>query len=317
MLSDLLGLAVRAADLARQVPGVREAEHAVRDMERRAIHEVRGVLDWLETEPTRIVDAREHPQALGGGAGQAGEPDAQGRAVTYPRRGEGLVMAVRMLSQLLDRSLEQTRTEARHMLYVRILAELVPDEARILAALADGTSYPVIDVVARNAVGQTKGHLIRDVSSVGRAAGVALPGEAHVYVAHLRRLGLVERHGEDAAFSDRYDLLMTEESVRLAQADGRLARGLSAKPVRGTLRISPLGADLWRDCNPPEPPPVPEAGRTVLEAPPTPRGTGTQPATPHSARAASRPEQPTITDTGEIIAPGPDGRVNTGTQIGR
>ncbi|MGH3648895.1 MAG: Abi-alpha family protein, partial [Micromonosporaceae bacterium] len=169
-------------------------------------------------------------------------------------------------SALMDRSLEQTRTEARYLLYVRTLAELVPDEARILAALADGTSYPVIDVVARNAVGQAKGHLIRDVSSVGRAAGVALPGEAHSYVSHLRRLGLVERHAEDPAFTDRYDLLMTEEAVRRAQQDGRLGRGLTAKPVRGTLRISPLGADLWHDCNPPEPEPAARPDPTAAPA---------------------------------------------------
>ncbi|MGH3734932.1 MAG: Abi-alpha family protein [Micromonosporaceae bacterium] len=253
MLSDLLGFAARAADVARQVPGVREAEHVVRDVERRAIHEVRGVLDWLEADLPATIDG-EQPPAIGARPSESGETGpVHGFATAYPRRGEGLTMAVRLLSQLLDRSLEQTRTEARYLLYVRTLAELVPDEARILAALADGTGYPVIDVVARNAVGQVKGHLIRDVSSVGRAAGVALPLEAHVYVAHLRRLGLVERHPEDPVFNDRYDLLMTEESVRRAQ-DGKLGRGLTARAIRGTLRISSLGADLWQDCNPPEPP---------------------------------------------------------------
>lgn len=302
MLSDLLGLAVRAADAARQVPGVREAEHAVRDIERQAIHGVRGVLDWLESD-LPVADSDERPAI---GATPAGPDDAEtiGYGPAYPRRGEGLTLAVRMLSQLMDRSLEQTRTEARYLLYVRTLAELVPDEARILAALADGTAYPVVDVVARNAMGQVKGHLIRDVSTVGRAAGVALPLQAHVYVTHLRRLGLVERHPEDPAFNDRYDLLLTEEAVRRAQADGRLGRGLTARAVRATLRISSLGADLWQDCNPPEPEPAhrPLAPQSPGTAPPTGAPPG---AVPHTADAA------------EIIASDPVSRVNTGTRTGQ
>jgi hypothetical protein len=35
-------------------------------------------------------------------------------------------------------------------LYAAILAQLVPDEARIVAALADGEPRPAVDIVLRN-----------------------------------------------------------------------------------------------------------------------------------------------------------------------
>lgn len=274
MLSEVLGMAARAAELARQVPGVRETaelarqvpgmretEQALQGLERRAIREVRELLDHLEEDgPNSVIDGQSRLELDTGLA----DSDPAGRrpprrAASQPATGwaeeqgadsEPRPWAARMLAELLDRSIDQTRTEARRALHERVLRQLVPDEARILAALSDGSAHPVIDVVVRNPVGTVRQRLVENVSSVGREAGVALPGQAHWYVTHLRNLGLVERGPEDPALADRYEILATEEVVRRAQANHR-GRGAAAKVTRGTVRLSALGWELWRECNPP------------------------------------------------------------------
>lgn len=269
MLSEMLGMAARAAelarqvpgvkettDLARQVPGVREAEHVIEGLERRAIKEVRELLDHLETgvPATPVLEGQSRTELASGfdavdrGARRATSQPPTGwvDSGTQPPR----PWAAQMLGELLERSVDQTKTEARRALYERMLRQLVPDEARILAALSDGSAYPVIDVVLRSAVGTVRQRLVENVSSVGREAGVALPGQVHWYVTHLRNLGLIEIGPEDPALADTYDILATEEVVRRAQ-DSRAGRGNAVKTVRGTLRLSALGWELWRECNPP------------------------------------------------------------------
>ena len=272
MLSEMLGMAARAAELARQVPGVketaelarqvpgvREAEQAVEGLERRAIQEVRELLDALESDDPAmpVLEGQGRTELASGFDAVARAPR---RASSQPATGwadsaaeSGAAprpWAAQMLSELLDRSVEQTKTEARRALYERVLRQLVPDEARILAALSDGSAYPVIDVVLRNAVGGVRRRLVENVSSVGREAGVALPGQVHWYVTHLRNLGLVDIGPEDPALADRYEILATEEVVRRAE-DSRAGRGAAVKTVRGTVRLSALGWELWRECNPP------------------------------------------------------------------
>ena len=56
--------------------------------------------------------------------------------------------------------------------------------------------------------------VLENASSVGRAAGVALPEYVHLYVSHLRRLGLVEPGPEDQSLKDEYDILLTEPKLR-------------------------------------------------------------------------------------------------------
>lgn len=57
--------------------------------------------------------------------------------------------ASKKLSALLTEAVEQSAAQAREHLIVRILDDIEPDEARILAALSDGTTYPLLHVVTR------------------------------------------------------------------------------------------------------------------------------------------------------------------------
>jgi hypothetical protein len=159
-----------------------------------------------------------------------------------------------VLDGLLEASIDMDVAASRNELYLTLLRQLVPDEARILAALSDGTAYPLLHVQGRN---NGHGYLLSNLSSVGRAAGVLLPDAVSTYVLRLRALGLAEEGPADDSLSVQYDILLGEPLVRQAEQEARTNSRLGAKMVRRTLRISALGQELWRACRPPEPEEIP------------------------------------------------------------
>lgn len=171
-------------------------------------------------------------------------------ASTVGTQGDGFPpTAAEMMTALLTRSVHDSPTESRRTLHEVLLSELVPDEARILAALSDGSSYPLVHI-ARPGVGSYQKLVLENASSVGRAAGVALPDRVHVYVSHLRRLGLIEIGPEDQSLKDEYEILLTEPSLRAVIASiGKGPRG--ARIIRRTVRMSDLGRELWEAARPP------------------------------------------------------------------
>ena len=54
------------------------------------------------------------------------------------------------LGRLLDRALDQSTSGSQQELYHRLLDQLVADEARIVGALSDGTSSPLVNVHSRS-----------------------------------------------------------------------------------------------------------------------------------------------------------------------
>jgi hypothetical protein len=148
------------------------------------------------------------------------------------------------LARLLARALEQSTSSSRRELYHRLLDRLVPDEARILSALSDGSAFPLVNVYARNLSGLPGEPLLQNACLVGRMANVSLPPLTPVYVSHLLSEGLVELGPEDAALKDDYQILVADSAVLKAVKAG--SRGPIAPPVeRRTLRMSALGNDLW------------------------------------------------------------------------
>ena len=98
--------------------------------------------------------------------------------------------------------------------------------------------------IAEPGIGSYQKLVLENASSVGRAAGVALPDRVHLYVSHLRGLGLVESRPEDHSLKDQYDILLTEPKLRETIASiGKSPRG--ARIIRRTVRISDLGRELW------------------------------------------------------------------------
>jgi hypothetical protein len=136
----------------------------------------------------------------------------------------------RLLRALLQTSMEQTREQSQTAYFIAVLKSLVPDEARILAALSDGSTYPLIHVAEDSLVGASGRGELENVSSVGRSAGVLWPDMVPSYVGHLRALGLAETGPEDPAAQVKYEMLETDNAVR--QATLRIGR--SSRQRRGS-----------------------------------------------------------------------------------
>lgn len=232
--------AVRAyVGLARRLPGAAAVEAEWRRLERAALVELRRRLDAVDPLGDRTPVPVEEPAVA--------VPGTAPPAVTTPARQTEPLRGA--MAELLLRSMEQNAQRAREYLYLTTVRQLVPDEARILAALADGTVYPVVHVERRTGVAGGE-RLLSNASTVGRAAGVAELREVPRYLARLRRLELVELGEADPELAVPYEILLTDPDVRAAE---RAARdGGRVRFVRGTLRLSPLGRRLWDACSPRE-----------------------------------------------------------------
>jgi hypothetical protein len=212
---------------ARSVPGLRSVEAGLGAIERLLLVQLKQRLDQLEPGPPVQTFAPE-----------AGTVDG---ALAAPA--QALQSAADRMRELLRLSIQLTPEQSRRSLHEALLRELVPDEARILSALSDGSVYPMVHI-AEPGVGTYQKRVLENGSSVGRAAGVALPDRTHVYVAHLRRLGLVETGPEDPSMREEYDILLTDTMLRDAVAS--VSRGpRKARIIRRTIAISGLGRELW------------------------------------------------------------------------
>ncbi len=145
---------------------------------------------------------------------------------------------------LLDRALDHSTASSQQELFHHILNQLVADEARIVGALSDGSTSPLINVydwTRRRTPGRA---VLQNAALVGRNANVALPAMVPAYVSHLLSLGLVEIGPEDPDLKDAYEVLSAESYVLDAVDDA--SRGpLPAKVEKLTLSLSGLGHALW------------------------------------------------------------------------
>lgn len=147
----------------------------------------------------------------------------------------------RVMRALMERSMYDRPADSAAALHLALVQALLPDEARILAAVSDGNRYPVIHV-AEPGVGAPV-FLTENASTVGRAAGVALPQKTPVYLVRMLRLGLIEIGPEDIRMRDEYEMLLTDGAVHTAISSvGRLR---AARVIRRTVGISELGQEVW------------------------------------------------------------------------
>lgn len=149
----------------------------------------------------------------------------------------------RRMRDLLEQS---TRLEGRGSggLAAQLVAELVPDEARLLAALADGGEHAALLVTERARHGRP-GVVHLRTSAVGRAAGIREHALLPVYLARLEARGLVAflAPGRDGNARD-HEILQAEGCVTEALEEIR-ARGGKGRVERSVVRLSMLGRQVW------------------------------------------------------------------------
>jgi Abortive infection alpha len=220
--------------IARQLPGARTVEREAQRLQTFAATESRRILQMPPPAP--------------------GRPSSQEqRAAEYIRTADPGTAPLRSaMSELLERSVEATRTDSREYLYGTIISQLVPDEARILAALADGTRFAAADVVQKQRRGASR-VLLANASSVGRQAGLVSPDNVPTYLSRLHGFGLVEFGPEDENLGVQYDILSTDATIQNARETVESRRRSSVKIVRKTVGMSAFGREFWAASDPARP----------------------------------------------------------------
>ncbi len=147
------------------------------------------------------------------------------------------------MQDLLNRAIQSGSGASRTELFRKMLDQIVPDEARIVSALADGSSATLLSVHARNRAGLVGAVVLENMSLIGRTANLGLPHLTPTYVSHLLALGILEAGPEDPDLKTQYEVLTAE--IAILEAIKRAGRGpLPARVTRGTVRLSGLGLEL-------------------------------------------------------------------------
>ena len=235
--------------LARQLPGARTLEREAQRLQSVAMSEARRVLQLPAAVPATARPA--NPTSA-----------EERRTLEYIRDADpGTAPLRNAMGELLERSVESTRADSRDYLYGTIISQLVPDEARILAALSDGTHFAAMDVVQKLRRGKTR-VVMAHASAVGRQAGLVTPDSTPTYLTRLHGFGLVEFGPEDESLSVQYDILATDATVQEAR---RSVRG-NVKIVRKSLQLSAFGAQFWAAADPSRPA-LPSGGSSPTSPP--------------------------------------------------
>ena len=212
----------------RRMPGGSFVQEQLERIEHRVLSELKQRLDRLERSATVSVLA----------FSVQSESDKRRRGPHAP--GE-------LLRELLEFSADQTRDEAEQAWQVAVLKRLVPDEARILLALSDSSTFPMVHLLAGPRLGAGSHPVLRNLSNVGRLAGAQMVELTPIYIQHLRDLGLVETGPEDPELKVKYEILENDGDVRRV-IEGIHEKGKRHVLVRRTLKLSALGRSLWAAC---------------------------------------------------------------------
>lgn len=153
--------------------------------------------------------------------------------------------ALELLGQaLLERSRDVWESTAGHPAYSRILGELAPDEARIVALLGRHGPQPAVDVRVAGVAGRLSPQVLaRSLSMVGPRAGVRHPDRVPLYLDNLVRLGLVWLSTEPVDDLLRYQVVEVQPDVLEAVRSVRKAR-----VDRRSIHLTPMGVDFARAC---------------------------------------------------------------------
>lgn len=216
------------------------------DLAQRGLTEAERVaLSTLRKRMDAVVDGDEAPAAHSHTPTSTSAP----ARTSSSSAGPSPLSAAAAMAALMEASLEQTAESAREALLLRTLRQLVPDEVRILAALADGHSAALMHLGAGPMVGPATQRWLENLSPVGKEAGVQLVDQTSAYVSHLRDLGLLESGDEDKSLQLKYQLMEGDTKVRKT-AEEIEKTGLRPKFFRRTIRMSEAGKAFWLACEP-------------------------------------------------------------------
>lgn len=152
-------------------------------------------------------------------------------------------------AELLNRSADVTYEVSEHPAHERLLAEMAPDEARVLRLLATQGAQPAVDVRTRRPFDVGSQLMAPGLSMIAQEAGCRYPDRLPAYLNNLFRLGTVWFSREPLPDHRAYQLLEAQPDV--VDAVRRAGR---AKTVRRSILLTPFGLDFCETCLPLEMP---------------------------------------------------------------
>lgn len=156
--------------------------------------------------------------------------------------------AAETMADLLARAVQQTTHDGREELFRSIAEQLLPDEARIVAALAGDREAALVHVEGWVPGGRER-RTLENVTLLGARASLTVPDMARGYVSKLLGLGVLEIGPESDRFAKDYEILGADSAVRAALSQAGINK-VPGRTVRRTLRLSALGEDFWATCGP-------------------------------------------------------------------
>lgn len=148
-------------------------------------------------------------------------------------------------AELLLHSSDMSYDDELHPAYVRILADLAPDEARILRLLAIEGAQPSVDVRTSRPLNVASTLIAPGLTMIGAQAGVRHGDRVPAYLNNLFRLGLIWFSREPVSDRLRYQVLEAQPDVAAAmKAAGR------GRTIRRSIELTPFGEDFCSTCLP-------------------------------------------------------------------
>jgi hypothetical protein len=192
---------------------------------------LRTASDDVQRYLRAILGIRDEAAARPASEASSATPSANGRADDASLRERG--------AQLLRDSADVDIDDDLHPAYERILADLAPDEGRILRMLATDGPQPAVDVRTGRPLNVGSELVAPGLSMIGAQAGVRHVDRVHAYLNNLYRLGLVWFSREPLTDPLRYQVLEVQPEVLAAMK--RAGRG---KTIRRSIHLTPFGEDF-------------------------------------------------------------------------
>jgi hypothetical protein len=148
-------------------------------------------------------------------------------------------------AELLLRSSDMSYDDELHPAYARILADLAPDEARILRLLAVDGAQPSVDVRTSRPLNVATTLVAPGLTMIGAQAGVRHADRVPAYLNNLYRLGLIWFSREPVTDRLRYQVLEAQPDVAAAMKEA--GRG---RTIRRSIELTPFGRDFCETCLP-------------------------------------------------------------------
>lgn len=191
----------------------------------------------IREQARRVLGLTEGPEGAGEDSAQSTTlQDSDANATSLRERG----------AELLRRSADVALEEDAHPAYTRILADLTPDEGRILRLLALEGAQPSVDVRAGFLPFNVGSELVAPgLTMIGSEAGCRHLDDVPAYLSNLFRLGLVWLSREPLSDPLRYQVLEAQPEVLEALREAGRAR-----TVRRSILLTPFGDDFCRLCLP-------------------------------------------------------------------